>query len=186
MSSDLRRRLERLERGKRKPSPRKRRRTEVRDLPAGEEVETSHGMSYRIDTSYSADYQHGQSPLHEVMRYAPSLAAEVASDAGLERSKIERWAFIDIETTGLSGGAGTLGFLIGLGTFQADGFTLRQYFLRDPEEEAATLHSLRSDLKGVEGIVSFNGRTFDLPVIESRYTIAMRDRWRLSARWPDR
>jgi uncharacterized protein YprB with RNaseH-like and TPR domain len=117
-----------------------------------------------------------------VLSYAPSLAAEIASDTGLESSRIQRWGFVDIETTGLSGGAGTLGFLIGLGTFEEGNFTLRQYFLRDPEEEPAALRLLRSDLKGVEGIVTFNGRTFDLPVIESRYTIAMRERWKLSAR----
>ncbi|MFQ5922627.1 MAG: ribonuclease H-like domain-containing protein [Anaerolineales bacterium] len=182
MSSDLRRRLERLERGRPSARARTRRRARAQDLPPGEEVETAEGLAYRIDTHYAVDYRHGRSSLQEVLSYAPSLAAEVASDAGLERSRMQRWGFIDIETTGLSGGAGTLGFLIGLGTFQEGEFNLRQYFLRDPEEEAATLQSLRSDLEGVEGIVTFNGRTFDLPVLESRYTIALRDRWRLSAR----
>jgi hypothetical protein len=117
-----------------------------------------------------------------VLSYASSLAAEVGNDTGLKASKIRRWGFVDIETTGLSGGAGTLGFLIGLGTFVKGGFHLRQYFLRDPEEEAATLQLLRADLKNVEGLVTFNGRSFDLPVLESRYTIAVRDRWRLSRR----
>jgi uncharacterized protein YprB with RNaseH-like and TPR domain len=117
-----------------------------------------------------------------VLTYASSLAAEVGNDTGLKASKIRRWGFVDIETTGLSGGAGTLGFLIGLGTFEKEGFRLRQYFLRDPEEEAATLQLLRADLKKVEGLVTFNGRSFDLPVLESRYTIAVRDRWRLSRR----
>ncbi|MFQ5943284.1 MAG: ribonuclease H-like domain-containing protein [Anaerolineales bacterium] len=180
MSSDLRRRLERLER--RPARAQKRRPRKARDLPPGEELETAQGLTYRIDTQFSAEFQHGRNSLQEVLSYEPSLAAEVANDAGLQHSNIQRWGFVDIETTGLSGGAGTLGFLIGLGSFQAGGFTLRQYFLRDPEEEAATLHSLHSDLEGVEGIVTFNGRTFDLPVLESRYTIALRDRWRLSSR----
>ena len=140
------------------------------------------GPAYRIDTHYAADYRHGQRSLQDVLSYTPGLAAEVASEPGLEGSDIQHWGFVDIETTGLSGGAGTLGFLIGLGTFKEGEFGLRQYFLRDPEEEAAALQSLRSDLKEVEGIVSFNGRTFDLPVLESRYTIALRDRWRLSDR----
>ncbi|MCZ6529780.1 MAG: ribonuclease H-like domain-containing protein [Chloroflexi bacterium] len=182
MSGDLRRRLERLERGRPRPRARTRRRAGAQDLPPGEEVETAEGLAYRIDTRYSADYRHGRSSLQDVLSYAPGLAAEVANDAGLERSKIQRWGFVDIETTGLSGGAGTLGFLIGLGSFQKGGFTLRQYFLRDPEEEAAALQLLRADLEGVEGIVTFNGRTFDLPILESRYTIALRDRWKLSAR----
>ena len=75
-----------------------------------------------------------------------------------------------------------MGFLIGLGTFDKGGFHLRQYFLRDPDEEAASLQLLRTDLKKVEGLVTFNGRSFDLPVLESRYTIAVRDRWRLPGR----
>ena len=180
MSSDLRRRLERLERGSTRARPR--RRGKIQDLPPGEEIKFDEGFVYRIDTRYASDYVHGRRPLQEVLTYASGLAAEVANDTSLKASEIRRWGFVDIETTGLSGGAGTLGFLIGLGTFGEGGFLLRQYFLRDPEEEAATLQLLRADLQGVEGLVTFNGRTFDLPVLESRYTIAVRDRWRLSSR----
>ena len=111
MSSDLRRRLERLERRPTRARPR--RRTKPQDLPQGEEVESAEGPAYRIDTRYAADYRHGQSSLQDVLSYTPGLAAEVAGDAGLERSNIQHWGFVDIETTGLSGGAGTLGFLIG-------------------------------------------------------------------------
>jgi len=182
MSRDLRRRLERLDRGRpRARSQARSRRGRAQRLPPGVELDTPEGLSFRIDTHYANDYRHGHGPLHDVLSYEPSLAAEVAGDANLKRSRVRRWGFMDIETTGLSGGAGTLGFLIGLGTFHEEGFNLRQYFVRDPEEEAATLLSLRSDLAGVEGIVTFNGRTFDLPVLESRYTIALRDRWRVSA-----
>ena len=180
MSSDLRRRLERLERGKSRVRPR--RRGKIRELPKGEETKTASGLAFHINTYYPSDYLHGNRPLQEVLTYASGLAAEVGNDPGLSGSKIRRWGFVDIETTGLSGGAGTLGFLIGLGTFDEGAFNLRQYFLRDPEEEAATLQLLRSDLENVEGLVTFNGRSFDLPILESRYTIAVRDRWRLSKR----
>lgn len=180
MSRDLRRRLERLERGRPRAQPR--RRAKIKDLPKGQEVKTESGVAYHIDSHYPSDYLHGNRPLKEVLTYASSLAAEVGNDTGLKASNIRRWGFVDIETTGLSGGAGTLGFLIGLGTFDKGGFHLRQYFLRDPDEEAASLQLLRTDLKKVEGLVTFNGRSFDLPVLESRYTIAVRDRWRLSSR----
>ncbi len=184
MSSDLRKRLERLERGRkrtRRPA-RPRLPAQIQALPAGTEIDTPAGLAFRIDSHYEPEFKHGQGVLEEVLSFDPGLAAEVASDEGLGKSRIQRWGFVDIETTGLSGGAGTLGFLIGLGTFEQEGFLLRQYFLRDPEEEPAALHALRSDLKGVEGIVTFNGRSFDVPIIESRYTIALRDRWRLSTR----
>ncbi len=180
MSSDLRRRLERLDRGTSRAQPR--RRGKIQDLPKGEETKTASGHAFHINTHYPSDYLHGNRPLQELLTYASGLAAEVGNDPGLSGSKIRRWGFVDIETTGLSGGAGTLGFLIGLGTFVKGGFNLRQYFLRDPEEEAATLQLLRSDLENVDGLVTFNGRSFDLPILESRYTIALRDRWRLSRR----
>lgn len=180
MSSNLRRRLERLDRGTSRE--RARRRGKIRELPEGEETKTASGHAFHINTHYSSDYLHGNRPLQELLTYASELAAEVGNDPGLSGSKIRRWGFVDIETTGLSGGAGTLGFLIGLGTFVRGGFNLRQYFLRDPEDEAATLQLLRSDLENVDGLVTFNGRSFDLPILESRYTIAVRDRWRLSSR----
>jgi len=180
MSSDLRRRLERLERGSSRV--RARRSGKIRALPQGKETKTASGLAFHINTHYPSDYLHGNRSLQELLPYASGLAAEVGNDPGLSGSKIRRWGFVDIETTGLSGGAGTLGFLIGLGTFVKSGFNLRQYFLRDPEQEAATLQLLRSDLKNVDGLVTFNGRSFDLPIIESRYTIAVRDRWRLSRR----
>jgi uncharacterized protein YprB with RNaseH-like and TPR domain len=124
VSSDLRRRLERLERGRSRARPTRRGKT--KDLPQGEEIETESGLAYHIDTRYSSDYLHGSRPLQEVLTYASSLAAEVGNDTGLKASKIRRWGFVDIETTGLSGGAGTLGFLIGLGTFEKEGFRLRR------------------------------------------------------------
>ncbi len=180
MSSDLRRRLERLDRGTSRARPL--RRGKIQDLPKGEETKTASGHAFHINTHYPSDYLHGNRPVQELLTSASGLAAEVGNDPGLSGSKIRRWGFVDIETTGLSGGAGTLGFLIGLGTFVKGGFNLRQYFLRDPEEEAATLQLLRSDLENVDGLVTFNGRSFDLPILESRYTIALRDRWRLSRR----
>ena len=180
MSSDLRRRLERLDRSTSRARPR--RSGQIRDLPKGEETKTASGHAFHINTHYPSDYLHGNRPLQELLTYASGLAAEVGNDPGLSGSKIRRWGFVDIETTGLAGGAGTLGFLIGVGTFVRGGFNLRQYFLRDPEEEAATLQLLRSDLDHVDGLVTFNGRSFDLPILESRYTIAVRDRWRLSSR----
>ncbi|MEE9217107.1 MAG: hypothetical protein V3U32_06680 [Anaerolineales bacterium] len=79
MSSDLRRRLERLERGRPRAQARTRRRARAHDLPPGEEVETAEGLAYRIDTRYAVDYRHGRSSLREVLSYAPSLAAEVAT-----------------------------------------------------------------------------------------------------------
>lgn len=178
---DLRRRLERLERHK--PNRKSRAaaaRTQASGLPPGEEVETGLGVAYRIENRYKLDHVHGTGALNELLRHRSELAAEIAGDDSLHPSQPASWAFVDLETTGLVGGAGTLGFLVGVGTFTDDGFRLRQYFLRDPAEEPAMLEALRDDLGPAAGFVSFNGRAFDLPLLENRYTIALRDRWRLT------
>ena len=91
--------------------------------------------------------------------------------------------FLDTETTGLAGGAGTLVFLVGLGKFRGGSFELRQYFLRDPGEERGMLHALAEELEQAKGFVTFNGRAFDIPLLEMRFGVGMRRRWALT-RWP--
>ena len=77
--------------------------------------------------------------------------------------------FFDLETTGLSGGAGTLAFLVGCGYFDADGFHTRQFFLSGYEAERELLDALTALAGRFNGLVTFNGRTFDVPLIETRY-----------------
>jgi hypothetical protein len=77
--------------------------------------------------------------------------------------------FFDLETTGLSGGAGTLAFLVGCGFFDADGFHTRQFFLSGYEAERELLDALAALTERFNGLVTFNGRTFDVPLIETRY-----------------
>ena len=76
--------------------------------------------------------------------------------------------FLDTETTGLSGGAGTLAFEVGVGYLTERGMVIRQYVMRDYGEEAAMLAELAKLLKRYETVVSFNGKSFDLPLLESR------------------
>ena len=80
--------------------------------------------------------------------------------------------YLDTETTGLAGGTGTCAFLIGLGSAEGSRFVVRQFFLRDHPEEKAMLAALTEALDAYQGIVTFNGRTFDLPLLETRYTLA--------------
>jgi hypothetical protein len=106
--------------------------------------------------------------------FRPELAAQVARDEQLATIDLQGLAFIDTETTGLSGGAGTLIFLVGLGHFVGDEFILRQYFLRDPAEEAGMLTALQTYLDEASGFVTFNGRAFDLPMLETRYMLGLK------------
>jgi len=77
--------------------------------------------------------------------------------------------FFDLETTGLSGGAGTLAFLVGCGYFEGDTFHTRQYFLSGYEAEHELLKHLADFTSRFNGLVTFNGRTFDVPLIDTRY-----------------
>ncbi len=81
-----------------------------------------------------------------------------------------RVVFFDIETTGLSGGAGTLAFLAGCGWFDDDGaFCVRQFFLAGPSGEKPMLQALARVFDEASLLVTFNGRTFDVPFMETRW-----------------
>jgi uncharacterized protein len=83
-----------------------------------------------------------------------------------------RLAYLDTETTGLAGGTGTCAFLIGVGIIEGRQFAVRQFFLRDYPEEKAVLAALAEMLEPFAGVVTFNGKTFDLPLLETRYALA--------------
>ena len=78
--------------------------------------------------------------------------------------------FFDLETTGLSGGAGTLAFLVGCGWFDDDGgFVTRQFLLARHADERALLEAVAAELARAGALVSFNGKSFDAPLLETRY-----------------
>ena len=82
-----------------------------------------------------------------------------------ERWDVRKLLFLDTETTGLSGGAGTLAFEIGLGFIDARGMVIRQYVMRDYGEEAAMLAEIASLLPRFDTLVTFNGKSFDIPLL---------------------
>jgi len=81
---------------------------------------------------------------------------------------IRKVLFLDTETTGLSGGAGTVAFEIGLGFIDSRGMVIRQYVMRDYHEEGPMLEAIAQVIRRFDTIVSFNGKSFDLPLLESR------------------
>ena len=77
---------------------------------------------------------------------------------------------LDLETTGLSGGAGTVAFLVGLGWFDSGAFRTHQYFLSHLGDESRMLRAVAQELSAADTVVTFNGRSFDAPVTETRFT----------------
>ena len=83
----------------------------------------------------------------------------------------EKWLFLDTETTGLAGGTGTYAFLVGLGWWDAGGLQVEQFFMRDFAEEYPLLHELAQRLAERPVLVTFNGKAFDWPLLENRFTM---------------
>ena len=83
----------------------------------------------------------------------------------------EKWLFLDTETTGLAGGTGTYAFLIGLAWWESGGLRVEQLFLRDFSEEHSILHELAGRIAERPVLVTFNGKTFDWPLLENRFTL---------------
>lgn len=81
---------------------------------------------------------------------------------------LESILFLDTETTGLSGGAGTIAFETGIGWFEGEHFVLRQFVLRDYNEEEPMLKAIYAALEGKQAVCTFNGKTFDMPLLASR------------------
>ncbi|HDD61125.1 MAG TPA: hypothetical protein ENF22_01180 [Chloroflexi bacterium] len=89
--------------------------------------------------------------------------------AGISEIPFDKYIFIDTETTGLSGGAGTYVFLTGAAKFENDGIHFAQFFLQDPENEPCQLAALEEFSANARVVVSYNGKSFDLPRIKNRY-----------------
>ena len=81
----------------------------------------------------------------------------------------DKWLFLDTETTGLAGGTGTYAFLIGLAWWDAGGLQAEQLFMRDFAEEHSVLCQLAARLSERPVLVTFNGKTFDWPLLENRF-----------------
>src|ERR1700736_4883009 len=83
----------------------------------------------------------------------------------------EKWLFLDTETTGLAGGTGTYAFLIGLAWWDAGGLQVEQFLMRDFSEEHPRLHDPSARIAERPVLVTFNGKAFDWPLLENRFTM---------------
>ncbi len=175
MREDLRRRLRELgvvqgvhELRRQEPT----RSVAIEDLVSGEFHTTAHGQCFVVEEVYPVEHRHGDLRLSAFLRLSPETIARVEGDERFSAVDPRRVCFLDTETTGLSGGTGTMAFVVGLGFFGEGGFRVRQYFLRDPGDEPAMVDGLMDCLPTFEGLVSFNGRAFDVPIVETRFILA--------------
>lgn len=135
----------------------------------GDWHETGLGPVFVRDEWFPLDHRHGSPPLGTCLD-APVQALAHLLEGG-HAPVPARLAFFDIETTGLSGGTGTWVILAGLGSYEDGAFRMRQYFLADIAHERAMLAMLAADLARFEGLVTYNGRAFDMPFVQARMTL---------------
>ncbi len=147
----------------------------IHDLVSGRVVEAASGQCFVGELSLGLDHVHGGRPLADFLQLADRAIACLArhpAPPALDRSEV---LFLDTETTGLSGGTGTYVFIVGAGFFEGERFLVRQYFMRHHAEEPAMLAALNELFARFRAVVSFNGKTFDLPLLQTRF-IASRQR----------
>ncbi len=141
----------------------------IEGVIAGVEAANAHGRCFVHTHARDAGEPYGGPALGEALVACTRSLAELANRPTLAAIDVARAAFVDTETTGLSGGAGTFAFLVGVGRFVDGRFEVRQFFMRDPGEERAQLAAVAEWVDGCTGVVTFNGRSFDVPLLASRY-----------------
>jgi uncharacterized protein YprB with RNaseH-like and TPR domain len=135
---------------------------------------TSTGETYLVEASYPSPLK-PRTLTDDLTIDSPGISASLdiiaawAGDARIQASPLSAFAFLDIETTGLSGGTGTYAFLVGIARYEGDHFQLAQFFLRDPSEEPAHLLAVEEFLAPCEVLVTFNGKAFDAPLLATRF-----------------
>ena len=149
------------------PPPLPRNAHAIEQVVAGRSHPTAYGEAFVVETTYTPEYQHGRAGLQ--LTTSLQTVADWARDTRLARCESDGLLFLDTETTGLAGGTGTYAFLIGIGRFQGASFWLAQLFMRDPIEEPAVLATLTELLEPCAALVTFNGKSFDVPLLNARY-----------------
>jgi uncharacterized protein len=137
---------------------------------SGQDVETEFGRHFETEKLYEHHRRHGSADIGSLADLPHDLLTSVSADP-IPHAPPSEWAFLDTETTGLSGGTGTCAFLIGVGRITPEGFRVRQFFMRDYGEEASALHAVAAHLAEFRVMITYNGRTFDQPLLETRYRL---------------
>lgn len=144
-------------------------RVPIENVVSGIEHTTLFGSAFLADERFPRDYRHGFIPFTQQVDYG--ILGDWAGYPELNRNSLEHFVFLDTETSGLSGGTGTFAFMVGIGWWEKAEFHLQQFFLREPAEETAMLAALDEVITPFRTVVSFNGKSFDIPLLNGRHTL---------------
>jgi uncharacterized protein YprB with RNaseH-like and TPR domain len=141
----------------------------VEDVVSGRFIHTASGSIYFVEKYYPRHYLHGDFSLD--INAPLKMITEWAGHPGSAEHGQESIVFLDTETSGLAGGTGTFAFMVGLGRYVDEGFQVGQFFMGDPLEESALLLAIEEYLAPYEVLVTFNGKSFDVPLLNTRYIL---------------
>jgi uncharacterized protein len=138
-------------------------------LPFGVQRPTAQGPLHVIERWFDPEHCHGHVAVRDALTTQPALVARLALEPAFEQVDLSRMLILDTETTGLAGGTGTVPFLVGIAWFEDGGLKLEQLFLHNFGAEAPLLRRLAERLREASCIVSYNGKSFDWPLLRARF-----------------
>lgn len=153
------------------PSNRKTARCFVEEWHSGQVVENDSGQHFQTERVFPSHKAHGSADVGALADLPQNFLESLSDRGGVRKAPPERWAFLDTETTGLTGGSDTYAFLIGVGRITAEGFVVRQFFMREYAEERSILAELHAHLNNFDVLITYNGKTYDQPLLEARYVL---------------
>jgi hypothetical protein len=141
-----------------------------------EPIENAAGTFERRLRSESPFVRVGGVALADALEASFPWLGVLALDEGLAGCSLEGALFLDTETTGLAGGTGTVAFLVGLAWWSAEEerFVTELLFLPSFASEEAMLEHLEARLRRAKCLVTFNGKSFDVPLLKTRFTLHRR------------
>ena len=135
----------------------------------GRWLSTRRGEAFVVEKIYPLDFLQGDLPIR--LTTPLQHISLWANDPRLEGVAPEQLAFLDTETSGLSGGTGTYAFMVGVARYVEQNFHLAMFFMHAPEEEAALLEAVADFMAPCTALVTFNGKSFDAPLLKTRYSL---------------
>ncbi|MEO1482910.1 MAG: ribonuclease H-like domain-containing protein [Myxococcota bacterium] len=146
--------------------------SELAGVLLGETVQTPSGRMHRVVKRYRKSHAQGCGPVSSALDASPQAIASIALDPAVAEVCLRRALYFDTETTGLAGGTGTLPFLVGTAAFDEDQtLVVEQLVLRRPGEERPMLERFAERLAAASCVVSYNGKSFDWPLLRTRFVM---------------
>ncbi len=146
------------------------------------ESETSQSPSFEplpkeplqwLENNYALDARYGKINISSGLEIGGDVLSCLSQDDAFLDLDLSTALFIDLETTGLSGGTGVIPFNIGMGYYRDDKFVVGQYFLGEMAEEERMIQELGQFFKEMDfqSVVTYNGKSFDIPLLETRFIL---------------